>query len=89
MTDTNYRTQILVEADSLINGERQNHYGSPHENFAAVAQAWSAYLEADVSAPDVCHMMSLLKIMRLRNGPHRDSSVDGAGYLALGAELGL
>lgn len=89
MTDTNYRTQILVEADSLINGERQAHYGSPHENFAAIAQMWSTYLEADVSATDVCHMMALLKIARLRNGPHRDSSVDGAGYLALGAELGL
>ena len=89
MTDTNHRTQILVEADSLINGERQVHYGSPHENFAIVAEMWSAYLKADVSAPDVCHMMALLKIARRRNGPHRDSSVDGAGYLALGAELGL
>ena len=36
---------------------------------------------------DSCHMMSLLKIARLRNGPHRDSSVDGAGYMALGAEM--
>jgi hypothetical protein len=32
-------------------------------------------------------MMALLKIARLRNGPHRDSNVDGAGYMALGAEM--
>jgi hypothetical protein len=32
-------------------------------------------------------MMALLKIARLRNGHHRDSFVDGCGYLALGAEL--
>ena len=32
--------------------------------------------------------MAWLKIARLVNGPHRDSYVDGAGYLALAAELG-
>jgi hypothetical protein len=32
-------------------------------------------------------MMALLKIARLRNGRHYDSSLDGAGYMALGAEM--
>jgi hypothetical protein len=49
---------------------------------------WTAYLDHELTPSDVCHMMALLKIARLRNGPHKDSSVDGAGYLALGAELG-
>ena len=31
--------------------------------------------------------MCLLKVARLRNGPHHDSSCDGAAYLALGCEL--
>ena len=82
------RSEILAEADSLINGPRQAHYGEPHENFLAIAEMWSAYLGHAVSPADVCHMMTLLKVARLRNGPHRDSSVDGAGYLALGGELG-
>jgi len=82
------RSEILAEADALINGERQAHYGEPHENFLAIAEMWSAYLGHAVSPADVCHLMALLKIARLRNGKHRDSSVDGAGYLALGGELG-
>jgi hypothetical protein len=86
--DMNTRTDILKEAEELINGDRQAHYGKPHENFLAIAEMWSAYLAYAVSPADVCHMMALLKIARLRNGPHRDSSVDGAGYLALGGELG-
>jgi hypothetical protein len=53
---------------------------------------WNAYLGNKagvvITAADVCHMMALLKISRLRNGSHRDSSVDGCGYLAMGGELG-
>ena len=82
------RTEILNEADSLINGERQAHYGTPQENFAAIAKMWSAYLGVEVSPADVCHLMTLLKVARLRNGPHHDSSVDACGYTALGGELG-
>ncbi len=83
----NKRTVVLETAANLINGDRQNTYGTPQENFGAVARMWSAYLGQDVAASDVCHLMALLKIARLRNGPHEDSSVDGCGYLALGAEV--
>jgi hypothetical protein len=82
------RTEILQEADGLINGERQSHYGTPHESFLAISEMWSAYLGFHMSPSDVCHMMALLKIARLRNGPHHDSSVDACGYMALGGELG-
>jgi hypothetical protein len=81
------RTDILVEADKLINGDRQAHYGPPEESFGCIADMWTAYLGHPVTAADACHMMALLKIARLRNGPHRDSNVDGAGYMALGAEM--
>ena len=87
MTYDNDRTRVFAEAIDLINGEREKHYGTPAENFQAIADMWSAYLGHAVSASDVCNMMALLKIARLRNGPHRDSSVDGAGYLALGFEV--
>jgi len=53
----------------------------------AIADLWSAYLNYPVSPADTCHMMALLKIARLRNGKHRDSSVDAAGYLGLGFEV--
>ena len=84
---TNIRTQTLGDAEALVNGPRQEHYGEPAENFAAIAQMWTAYLGTAVAARDVANMMALLKIARLRNGPHYDSSVDTCGYMALAAEL--
>lgn len=81
------RARVLTKANELIHGERQDQYGEPAQNFGIVAQMWSAYLQYPVTGSDVCHMMALLKIARLRNGPHEDSSIDGCGYLALGAEI--
>jgi len=81
------RSEVLAEADRLINGERQQNYGEAGDSFGAIAAMWSAYLGCDVTARDVCNMMALLKIARLRLGQHDDSSVDGCGYLALAAEV--
>jgi hypothetical protein len=81
------RAAILAEADALINGKRESDYGTPQESFGCIATMWGAYIGHPISAADVCNMMALLKVARLRNGPHRDSNVDGAGYMALGAEM--
>jgi hypothetical protein len=81
------RTKILAKADALINGDREKDYGTPQASFGCIATMWGAYLGYPVTTADVCNMMALLKIARLRTGPHRDSSVDGAGYMALGAEM--
>ena len=82
----NTRSEVLEIAGELINGERQTHYGTPQENFGTTSRMWSAYLGQQISASDVCHLMTLLKIARLKRGPHRDSSIDACGYMALGAE---
>lgn len=86
MTD-NVRTAVLKEASQLTNGQRASDYGDASANFGCIAAMWSAYLGYPVSAQDTCHMMALLKIARLRGGKHYDSSVDCAGYMALGAEV--
>jgi len=82
------RSKVLGRADQLINGDRARQYGSATDNFGCIAQMWSAYLGKDVTAFDVANMMALLKVARLRNGSHADSSIDGCGYLALAHELG-
>lgn len=81
------RSDVLDAANQLIHDERAKDYGDAHENFSVIAQMWGAYLGAKIQPHDVAHMMALLKIARLRNGPHEDSSCDGCGYLALGSEL--
>lgn len=74
---------ILSEAYGLVRGERLKHYGPPTESFDRIAGMWSAYLGVSITSNDVCALMILLKQGRMRNGYHRDSSVDAAGYSAL------
>jgi hypothetical protein len=74
---------ILSEAYDIIRGERLQHYGPPTKSFARIAGMWSAYLEVEVTSNDVCAMMVLLKQARQKDGYHRDSAVDSAGYSAL------
>jgi hypothetical protein len=72
---------VCLEAHRLINGERQAHYGSQYVNFGDIADLWSAYLDKPVSRNDVANLMILLKIARTkRQGYHRDSYTDVAGY---------
>ena len=84
---SNTRTEILKTAIELCNGDREKDYGSPEESFYAVSQMWTAYLGHYVEPRDVCNMMALLKIVRLRQRPHPDSASDGAAYLARGEEV--
>ena len=83
------RGRILKEANELIHGDRQKDYGPPEENFARIAKGWSVILGAQVTPEQVALCMAWLKIARLAEGPHRDSYVDGAAYMALAGELGL
>ena len=82
------RAEILHEAESCICGQREQDYGSPESNFEIIANLWSDYLDAEVSALDVAMMMCLLKIARIKNGGGTgDSFVDIAGYAACGGEI--
>ena len=82
------RCKVLDKSLDVITGERQQQYGSPEDVFRRVAELWSTYLDTGVSPEDVCHMMTLLKIARMRSGePHADNYIDSIGYQALAAEI--
>lgn len=87
------RKELLEEAAKITNGERQEHYGTPENNFARIAALWNDYLGIQdpfvaLSASDVAAMMILLKIARTRSDPkHLDSWVDIAGYASCGGEI--
>lgn len=81
------RERILADAAALICGDRQAQYGAPQDNFARIAAGWSVILGKPVTPDQVALCMAWLKIARLVNGPHHDSYVDGAAYLALAGEL--
>lgn len=91
------REEILKEALQCVNGEREQQYGSPEDNFAVIADLWVVYLKsccvssnADVFvvADDVAAMMALLKIARISSGVDKvDNWVDLAGYAACGGAI--
>ena len=81
------RGSILVEALSIINGERQDQYGSPEDSFRLIAAYWSTYLGRDISEKDVALMMVLFKIAREANQHKRDNICDAAGYLGIYGDL--
>lgn len=81
---------ILQDADTIINGDREQTYGDASKNLRNIAAYWSIHLNAtygqnlSLTPADVCGMMILLKQARLANTPqHRDSLVDICGYAAL------
>lgn len=83
----NTRTRTLEAASDLINGDRQKDYGTPQENFSRIADIWTVILGHVVTPDQVALCMAGLKLARLAQGPHMDSYIDGAGYMALAAEL--
>ena len=88
------RKEILETAEKIVNGEREEQYGTPENNFKTIAKFWEAYLNAqcigqiEIELHDVAAMLALLKIARIAGGQAKDDNwVDLAGYAACGGEL--
>ena len=56
------RSETLDKAKTCVCGQRENEYGSPEDNFAAIAGFWSVYKGIEFTANDVAMMMALLKM---------------------------
>jgi hypothetical protein len=72
---------ITDEAKSIVEGKRQEEYGSINDSFCRIAGLWSAYTGFTIDKYDVAKMMMLLKVSRAKSGNHRDSYVDIVGYV--------
>ena len=85
------RGQVLFEAHKIINGERQDTYGSPEDSFELIASYWNVYMRSvcaedhnlDLTGTDVAMMMTLFKIAREANQHKADNIVDACGYLGI------
>lgn len=89
------RKELLEKAAAITEGARQQHYGSPEDNFKNIAELWQLYLsqrfenveEPELRTTDVAVMMLLMKVARLVHDPHHDDSwLDIAGYAACGSQ---
>ncbi len=82
------RSEVLNEAATIVNGQREEAYGTPERNFERIAMMWSAYYGVTFEPHDVAAMLALLKIARISVSPDRlDHWVDLAGYAACGGEV--
>ena len=95
------RSDILQTAEKCVCGQRQQDYGTPENNFQAIADLWNAYFKNTKAKPitdidngrffsafDVAMLMALLKVGRIATGTAtEDSFVDACGYLACGGEI--
>ena len=84
------RQEILDAAAKCVNGDRDERYGEPENNFVRISHLWNSYMQGKkfVSTRDVAAMLALVKIARIAGGkPHADNWVDLAGYAACGGEI--
>jgi Domain of unknown function (DUF6378) len=82
------RSQLLAEADEIVNKDRNSVYGNPEDNFKDIAQLWAAYKGVSFTSMDVVVMNMLIKVARLKKTPgYHDGLVDIAGYAACGADI--
>jgi hypothetical protein len=86
------RSEVLLEAEGLINGDRNISYGTPTQNFENIGEMWTTFLKHKlkdgevVSPSDVADLMILLKVARNIAQKKRDTYVDVAGYAGCGWE---
>lgn len=84
------RDECLTTAAQLVTGDRAAAYGDLRPMHDRIASIWSALLGHPVSPEQVAIMLAGLKLARVAHDPtHKDSWVDAAGYIALGAELAV
>lgn len=88
------RSDILLEAESLVNGQRAKDYGDAFDNHQRIADGWNIIIReallihGEITPQHVALMMDWLKTSRLLNTmDHKDSWVDKAAYSSLGGEF--
>ena len=79
--DVPERRSIFDEAQSLVDGDRQDDYGDPVECMDKWATILRVLYGWDIDAHKAAIAMAQLKIVRETYTRKRDNRVDGAGYL--------
>ena len=65
------RAEILDTAKSCVCGQREQDYGKPEDNFARIADLWTALMGHDYTPVDVALMMACLKMPSSQPLPNR------------------
>ena len=74
---------ILAEASALVDGDRQEQYGSPAENMRDIADLATKMIGHEFTAYEIAIIMLCVKLGRLKYQWKRDTAVDACGYLEI------
>ena len=81
---SDYDESVLLEAQKLVHGDRNDDYGPPIEDFTRTVGMLNALfahkLKEDLTPADFAMLMVCVKLSREVNKHKRDNLVDGAGY---------
>lgn len=81
------RKDMLENAIAIVTGKLAEEGQDAEDTFGSIAQFWSDYLNFTLTDFDVCMMMVLQKVARVKCGRSvADSLVDIAGYAACAIE---
>lgn len=84
----NMQPKTILEEAILTIENREYSHGNYEENLKTAADLFSVYLNKNIMPADVCVLLTLLKISRIKCGePKKDHFVDICGYTALAASL--
>lgn len=73
-------SETQTRGQALVDGERQENYGSPVPNMERVARGWSIITESQITPHQACLMMIWLKVVR-ESQVHLEANVeDIEGY---------
>lgn len=80
--DTIKNKSILMEAESIVNGERRSDYG-PSESFGKMARVHNELWGSKLEAKDFVKMLMTVKLVRESFRHKTDNLVDLCGYAEL------
>lgn len=78
--EKNESKSILLEAEKILNGDRQADYSDAVTNFKRISECASLLTGKKLTSEDCCKVMIAVKLMRERNKHKRDNLVDLCGY---------
>ena len=89
--DSSHREKMLIDAATIVSGQRDKQYGGPEENFGRIAAMWSVIFSRKFTKEEVAMAMIAVKLARHASnyGFQADTWTDIAGYAACGYEVGL
>jgi len=79
MIDLNSKS-ILLEADNILNGDRNEQYNDPNESFAVYSEILKSTFGIELTPVEICKVQMAIKLGRLKYKYKRDSAVDLCGY---------